>query len=491
MKLTGALAQRESNAGLQRTRDGLVRDGLATQARPISQASTLALPERLRRPARRAADWVDGRRPDQVRLEDWSVPIGGEASTSLPPTAAVLPSLEPGGPVPEPSIRCLILTEVLDAGGVDEMAAFLARRLPRLGIRTMVAKTTIGGGRLASALASEGHAIREVPSADALASILSSYGPDVVSAHAPPAWALAVIKRHRVPVVETLHGLPTPVGTDWRHEPARSRMVDSLIAVSETVRQQYMNGNPAFSPRRIHTIPNGVNDQFRPVVDRTQARQWLGLTSEFVFVTLARITLQKNSFGLVAAFADLAATDSRVHLLMAGRCEEPRYARQVQRLQNSLPRGIAGRIHIRDNTPHVPAVLAAADCYVMDSFFEGWSLSVTEALACGLPVVTSEVGGAREQLGQDGERGFVVPNPLGDAATADWRGARDARFIRQPNRRYFVEAMASVVEQRSYWINKRAALAEESRIRFSPQACATAHAEVLFATAASGRLNAQ
>ena len=50
---------------------------------------------------------------------------------------------------------------------------------------------------------------------------------------------------------------------------------------------------------------------------------------------------------------------------------------------------------------HPPHLLAAADGFVLDSFFEGWSLASMEALFAGVPMVLSEVGGAREQIGDD------------------------------------------------------------------------------------------
>ena len=78
--------------------------------------------------------------------------------------------------------------------------------------------------------------------------------------------------------------------------------------------------------------------------------------------------------------------------------------------------------------PDVSTVLAAADAFVLNSFFEGWSLASMEAIFTGLPVVLSEVGGAREQVGENGERGIVVENPLGDPGVTDWRSVTRARF---------------------------------------------------------------
>jgi glycosyltransferase involved in cell wall biosynthesis len=127
----------------------------------------------------------------------------------------------------------------------------------------------------------------------------------------------------------------------------------------------------------------------------------------------------------------------------------------------------------------VSAVLAAADAFVLDSFFEGWSLASTEALCAGLPVVLSEVGGAREQVGENGLRGFLVPNPAGDPDAIDWRTIGRARFCSQANRVALVEAMCAVVADRDSWREKREELRQDSVKRFSIDVCVQRHAEVL------------
>jgi glycosyltransferase involved in cell wall biosynthesis len=128
----------------------------------------------------------------------------------------------------------------------------------------------------------------------------------------------------------------------------------------------------------------------------------------------------------------------------------------------------------------VSAVLAAADAFVLDSFFEGWSLASTEALSAGLPVVLSEVGGAREQVGENGLRGFLVPNPAGgDPDAIDWRTIGRARFCSQVNRVALVEAMCAVVADRDSWREKREELRQDSVKRFSIDVCVQRHAEVL------------
>jgi glycosyltransferase involved in cell wall biosynthesis len=129
-------------------------------------------------------------------------------------------------------------------------------------------------------------------------------------------------------------------------------------------------------------------------------------------------------------------------------------------------------------------VLAAADGFVLDSFFEGWSMASMEAIFTGLPAILSEVGGAREQVGENGHRGFIVENPLGDPEAMDWRRIRRVLFRSQVNRSVLVEAMCAVIAERDRWRNVRDELRAEAIGRFSVDLCVQRHAEVL--TRASG-----
>jgi glycosyltransferase involved in cell wall biosynthesis len=129
--------------------------------------------------------------------------------------------------------------------------------------------------------------------------------------------------------------------------------------------------------------------------------------------------------------------------------------------------------------------LAAADGFVLDSFYEGWSMASMEAIFTGLPAILSEVGGAREQIGENGRRGFMVENPLGDPEATDWHSIKRVRFRSQVNRSALVEAMCAVIAERNRWRNARDELRADALGRFSVDLCVQRHAEVLTRAAAS------
>ena len=379
-------------------------------------------------------------------------------------------------------MRCLIVTGILDAGGHDEVVAFLARHLPRFGIDTMVGYTggiaagSMSGGRVPRLLADEGIDIAEVREDDA-ESLLEIWRPDVISAHVPPPCWLRAARRYGIPFVETLHGMHGLYDANRAAEISRSAHVWGFIAVSELVRRQYLQMNPRFDEGRIATVPNGIDPQRMRLPDRAAARRWLNLREDdFLFLSHSRLALQKNSYGLVDAFGEFAAANPRVHLLLAGRCDDVAYARQVRELRDSLP--CRDRIHLRDHVGWPGALLAAADAFVLAGFFEGWPLASMEALCAGLPAIMSDVGGAREQVG-DGQRGILIGNPLGDPRAVDWKKIRNVLYTPQVNRRELLDALAEIYNGRADWTVRRESLRQESLERFHPDSSLAGHAALL------------
>ncbi|MDN5763475.1 MAG: glycosyltransferase family 4 protein [Microlunatus sp.] len=367
---------------------------------------------------------------------------------------------------------------------MDEFAALLARRLASVGWSVSVIKTGAPGGYLAEQLIAEGVQVMEAQSPAELEAALRGLNPDVVSAHAPASWCLGTVRLLKLPIVETLHGAPTPLTTDWRSEPERSTSITAFVAVSQFVRQHYLSGNPQYPADAVITVPIGYDPAARPRADRNISRGWLGLTTEFLFTSLGRCSAEKNTYGLIDAFADMARSAPDSHLLVAGRVDDPNYARHVVKLIGAQPRDVRVRIHLRENTSVVPAVLSASDCFVMDSFYEGWGMASVEALAAGLPIIRSDTGGAVEQVGPNGQRGYLVGNPVGCSGSVTWDSIARWRFSEQPNKAELSSAMLAAVEARDSWSHQRESIASKSMSLFPIADFVRQHAEILERAAA-------
>jgi hypothetical protein len=97
-------------------------------------------------------------------------------------------------------------------------------------------------------------------------------------------------------------------------------------------------------------------------------------------------------------------------------------------------------------------------------------------------------GRAREQIGDDPRRGYLVANPLGDPLRVNWESMGAARRRPQVNRDEFGTAMERLVAGRGEYLRGRERLAAESAIRFSADACLARHAAVLRAVATGADL---
>lgn len=456
------------------------------------------LPRSWRTAARGILTRIDGLRPG-MGVEDWSRPLIQEVPEERPVSdvLAGMPIVQArdsamhvcqrsSGP------RCLLATSRLDVGGLDEVVGFLARRLPDRGMPTAVLHAVPGGqphrlgqGRLARLLRQQGVEVFQVEEGTG-PDCIRRWSPDVISGHGAPPWVAAAAERAGIPFVDNLHGVCNVFGADLKWHADSGSGLAAVIAVSSLVRDSYLAHDPRLPADRVALIPNGVHAERRLGADRAESRKRLGLSDEYVFLSLARHSLQKNTFGLLSAFGQLASRRPEAHLVIAGRPDDTRYFRRVRQLRDGMP--WADRIHLRDHAMFPAALLSAADGFVLDSFFEGWSLASMEALCAGLPVVLSDVGGAREQVGNETARGYVVANPLGNPLAVTWDAVGAARFRPQVNRAEFAAAMEKLVDGREHYDGNRAQLAAESRARFSADLCVDQHAAVLTAVASGGPL---
>jgi glycosyltransferase involved in cell wall biosynthesis len=135
--------------------------------------------------------------------------------------------------------------------------------------------------------------------------------------------------------------------------------------------------------------------------DRMRWREEHGFHRDVVLLTSAgRLETQKDPLTLIKAFA--AVSDPSVHLLMLG---EGTLSRSVAELVRSLH--LEQRVHLLGKRNDMAQCLAASDIFVMASRWEGNPLTVMEAMASGLPVVGTTVGGVPE-LVESGEQGILV-----------------------------------------------------------------------------------
>jgi UDP-glucose:(heptosyl)LPS alpha-1,3-glucosyltransferase len=219
----------------------------------------------------------------------------------------------------------------------------------------------------------------------------------------------------------------------WTYRAIEARQYDldrqaRVIAVSHMVKehlQQYHHVPRA----RIHVIPNAIDaDRLKvnhPGAVRCAFRNKAGLLpGDLVGLFVGHNFALKGLKPLLLALAERQRLDPSarpVHLLVCGGGNIPPYRRLANRL------GLAGTVHWIGYAPDIRACFHASDFFVLPTYYDPCSLVVFEALACGLPVITTVCNGAGEVM-TDGREGYILtaPDALGEMIGALDRMTDDA-----------------------------------------------------------------
>jgi glycosyltransferase involved in cell wall biosynthesis len=187
------------------------------------------------------------------------------------------------------------------------------------------------------------------------------------------------------------------------------RAADGMLAVSDALKRDMVALGLPEDRIRVHRT--GIDlDLFRPA-DRAPAKAALGVAGPLL-VTAAALLRRKGQDLAIEALKELEGAT----LILVG--DGPDRAR-LEALARS--RGLEGRVRFLGNRPHgeLPALLAAADVMVLPTVSEGLANVWIEALACGTPVVTSDVGGAREAIDRPAAGRLVARQPGAIAAAVN------------------------------------------------------------------------
>lgn len=219
------------------------------------------------------------------------------------------------------------------------------------------------------------------------------------------------------------------------------RWVDAVTLNADAMRPAFLAADPALDPGRVITIHDGVKAPRRSA-PRGSVRAALGIPAQArVIGSVGRLAHQKRFDRLVEA---LALLPPDVHCILAG--DGGQRARVEAR---AAELGVSARLHLLGFRGDVGDVLDALDLYVVSSDSEGMANAMLEAMAFGLPVVSTDVSGAGEALAplaDGGVPGRVVALHARDLAAGITPFLEDERL-----RRNAADAAGRVAEERFGW----------------------------------------
>jgi glycosyltransferase involved in cell wall biosynthesis len=274
-----------------------------------------------------------------------------------------------------------------------------------------------------------------------LSRVLRRFRPAIVHTHSYVlryAWPVS-----RAAIVHTVHNVAN------REVELLGRMLHRValrggarfVAIGREVARSFRE---VYGTEPATVIPNGV-DLAPPRMERAEWRRVHGFSADDVLiVSVARLDPQKNPLLLL----DALPPDHRCHLLLAG----------DGALAGEVRRRAGDRVHLLGVRTDIPDLLFASDLFALASDYEGTPVAVIEAMAAGLPVVATEVGGVPELVEHE-RTGLMVPPRDGPALTRaiarmssevslrSAMGARAAERSREFGAARMIESYAALFEK--------------------------------------------
>jgi glycosyltransferase involved in cell wall biosynthesis len=318
----------------------------------------------------------------------------------------------------------LYLVTSLDLGGAEQQIRLLGREFSRRGWHVDVV-SMVTPDRPEPILEEAGITVqtlgmhRGIPDPRGLGRLLRIVRrrrPDVIHAQMVHANLLASVVHlfDRNPVIVT-SARSLNEGAGWRYLAYRLThgLVQVATAVSQSVANELVRRRVA-QPGRIVVVPSGIDpSEYRhDETARELIRRDLALGNRFVWLAAGRLVPAKAYPQLIEAFHEVLREHPESVLLVAG--DGP-----LEEAVRSLitERGLAADVRMLGRRDDIPALMSAADAYVMSSDWEGLPSALLEAASASLPTVATDVAGNADIV-VDGQTGLLVPagNP---AALAD------------------------------------------------------------------------
>lgn len=286
--------------------------------------------------------------------------------------------------------------------------------------------------------------------------------PDVLHTHLSKASISGTIaaKFARVPSLATVHGMNRRYTYSF---------ADRVIAVSEAGRRDLIR--QGLQPSKVVVAHNGIPMPELPSIsDRLKAKAALGIPGDALVIgSVTRLAPGKGIDDALTAFAKLKQEFPSLRLVLAG---EGSCTEQLQRQASDC--GLSDDIHFLGYCEDVESVVAAFDLFVLPSHSEGLPLCILEAMALGVPVVATKVGGIPEVI--DERSGLMVPvqDPLTLAAAAktiladgNLRASMGAYARERAERHFSLQASCDALETAYLGVLKSHGFSRAPRTQFA------------------------
>lgn len=210
-------------------------------------------------------------------------------------------------------------------------------------------------------------------------------------------------------------------------ESVTARITDKLVALTARGIEEHLTFGVG-TRAQWTAIPSGIDlGKFSyDAQEGLRVRQSLGIAADaLVFVTVARLDPVKGHIFLLKAMAGITSLYPSARLIIVGDGSERKILEEA--LQDL---GLTEHVFLVGNKRNVPAFLSAGDVFLLGSLNEGMGRAAVEAMASGLPLIVSRVGGLTELI-EDGKEGFLVEPGNSRAFAASMRTLAADKTLRK------------------------------------------------------------
>jgi glycosyltransferase involved in cell wall biosynthesis len=333
-------------------------------------------------------------------------------------------------PLPAPHAVVFVVRD-FSVGGLETVVINLMRTASRQGWRPLLTYEGSIAEESARRLQAENLEFFRLPGGYAArVNLLREVKAELVNAH----YATLLYRECReagIPFMQTIHNmyiwLRGEEAGEWREMDAFTAAYAVVSAGAARVADCILGLPPA----KMIIIPNGsrfMRAEHSSAAKTRALRRRLSIPVRGkIFVSVASITRAKGQLLLAHALARALQRRDDLYAVFLGATLDPEYAGLLNAAVTAL--GIAEHVRMPGCRDDVPVFLDAAAAAVFPSFYEGWSLAISEAIACGVPVIASDVGGAAEQLrGIPDARLIPAPLPFERGAMPDLRLLADGAW---------------------------------------------------------------
>lgn len=258
------------------------------------------------------------------------------------------------------------------------------------------------------------HLARNIRAFCQICKIIRTEQIDLVHCHNPMGGVVGRLaafcsRKQKVRVIYTAHGFHFYKGAplpNWLFyfsaEALLARLTDCLITINEEDYKRIFSFRIKADGMRVHIPGVGVcTERFRKGTEsRKKMRDRLGIKEDiFYILSVGELNKNKNHEVILRAIAKIG--NSRIHYGICGRGKRGRY---LGRLAEEL--GIDSQFTMFGFRRDIPDMLQCADCFAFPSKREGLGIAAIEAMAGGIPLITSDCRGTREYM-EDGVTGYV------------------------------------------------------------------------------------